>query len=217
MKDKEKIKQYQKEYQEKNKEKIKELRKKRYNENKEVEKEKSRKYYHDNKERLIPKNKTKKKLNKEKIKIQRKNYEELNKEKRSQEKREYHRTHKNERNENHKKRLKSDSFYRLKCKYKQSLHHILKSKGLSKNNSTIEILGCSYEDFKEYLESKFKPWMNWDNKGLYNGTEGYGWDIDHIKPLSSAKTEEELLKLCHFSNLQPLCSYINRRIKKDNF
>lgn len=216
MKDKERIKQYQKEYQEKNKEKIKELRKKRYDENKELIKEKSREYYHKNKERLIPKNKEYKNLNKEKIKIQRKNYEELNKEKRSQEKREYHRTHKNERNENHKKRLKTDSFYRLKCKYKQNLYHILKSKGLHKNNNTIEILGCSYEQFKLHLESKFEPWMNWQNKGLYNGKLNYGWDIDHIIPISSAKTEEELLKLCHFSNLQPLCSYINRRVKRDN-
>ena len=40
--------------------------------------------------------------------------------------------------------------------------------------------------------------MSWDNYGLY------GWHIDHKVPLSLAKTEEELLKLCHFSNLQPL-------------
>jgi hypothetical protein len=55
--------------------------------------------------------------------------------------------------------------------------------------------------------------MIWDNYGLYNGTE-YGWDIDHIIPSSSAITEEELLKLNHFSNLQPLCSYFNRDIKR---
>ena len=59
--------------------------------------------------------------------------------------------------------------------------------------------------------------MNWDNYGLYNGTENYGWDIDHIKPSSLAINEEELLKLNHFSNLQPLCSYINRDVKIDNY
>jgi len=59
--------------------------------------------------------------------------------------------------------------------------------------------------------------MNWDNRGLYNGKENYGWDIDHIIPLSSAKTIEDLIKLNHYTNLQPLCSFKNRCIKRDNF
>jgi hypothetical protein len=58
--------------------------------------------------------------------------------------------------------------------------------------------------------------MTWDNKGLYNGELNYGWDIDHIIPTSIANTEEELIKLCHYTNLQPLCSKINRDIKKNN-
>jgi len=57
--------------------------------------------------------------------------------------------------------------------------------------------------------------MNWDNRGLYNGEFNYGWDIDHIVPLSTATTEEELIKLCHYTNTQPLCSKINRDIKKN--
>jgi hypothetical protein len=40
--------------------------------------------------------------------------------------------------------------------------------------------------------------MNWNNYGYY------GWHIDHIKPLSSAKNEFELIKLFHYTNLQPL-------------
>ncbi len=87
--------------------------------------------------------------------------------------------------------------------------------GYSKNSKTFNILGCSFEDFKFYLESKFEPWMSWENYGLYNGESNYGWDIDHIIPSSSAKTEEELLVLNRFNNLQPLCSYQNRVIKRD--
>jgi len=58
--------------------------------------------------------------------------------------------------------------------------------------------------------------MNWDNRGLYNGEPNYGWDIDHIIPSSTAKTEDELIRLNHYTNLQPLCSYFNRVVKRDN-
>jgi hypothetical protein len=88
---------------------------------------------------------------------------------------------------------------------------------ISKKSKSIEILGCSFEEFKLYLESKFEPWMTWENKGLYNGELNYGWDIDHIIPISSATTEEEIIKLNHYTNLQPLCSKVNRDIKKDNY
>lgn len=66
-------------------------------------------------------------------------------------------------------------------------------------------------------DSKFEPWMTWGNRGLYNGELNYGWDIDHIIPVSSAETEEGVIKLNHYTNLQPLCSKVNRDIKKDNF
>ena len=88
-----------------------------------------------------------------------------------------------------------------------------KNKGLRKNKRTENILGCSFEFMKEYIENKFENWMTWENQGRYNGEFNYGWDIDHIIPLSSAKTEEELIQLCHYLNLQPLCSKVNRDIK----
>jgi hypothetical protein len=97
------------------------------------------------------------------------------------------------------------------------LNSNIKKQGYTKKGRSHEILGCSYEEFKEHLESKFEPWMSWDNRGLYNGKTNYGWDVDHIIPLSSAITEEDVVKLNHFTNLQPLCSYINRVIKRDNY
>ena len=57
--------------------------------------------------------------------------------------------------------------------------------------------------------------MTWYNYGKYNGELNYGWDIDHIIPISSARSEENIIKLNHYTNLQPLCSKINRDIKKD--
>lgn len=55
--------------------------------------------------------------------------------------------------------------------------------------------------------------MNWENRGLYNGELNYGWDLDHIIPLSNVSCEEDIIRLNHYTNLQPLCSYTNRHIK----
>lgn len=58
--------------------------------------------------------------------------------------------------------------------------------------------------------------MDWNNYGKYNGELNYGWDIDHIIPMSTAKTENDVIRLNHLTNLQPLCGKINRDIKIDN-
>jgi len=57
--------------------------------------------------------------------------------------------------------------------------------------------------------------MTWDNYGLYNGEFDYGWDIDHVIPLSSVDTIEDIIRLNNYVNLQPLCSKVNREIKRN--
>ena len=86
--------------------------------------------------------------------------------------------------------------YRLK-----TILGVMIRKGLNgerKYLKTQEIVGCSWEELKHHLESQFQLNMTWDNHGQY------GWHIDHIIPLASAKTEEEIYKLNHYTNLQPL-------------
>jgi hypothetical protein len=97
----------------------------------------------------------------------------------------------------------------------RNIRRSFKKKGMVKSKTVCEILGCSYQDFKLYIESKFESWMNWDNYGLYNGEFNYGWDLDHIVPKSIAKTEEDILKLNHYTNFNPLCSKTNRDIKRN--
>lgn len=86
-----------------------------------------------------------------------------------------------------------------------------------KERDLEKILGCTYDEFISHLENLMEDWMTWDNYGKYNGELNFGWDIDHIIPLSSSKTEDEVIKLNHYTNLQPLCSYINRVIKRANY
>ena len=92
----------------------------------------------------------------------------------------------------------------------------MKRKGYTKRSNTYKILGINYNEFLSYIESKFEPWMNWNNYGIYTGELNTGWDIDHIIPVSIAKSEEDIVKLNHYLNFQPLCSKINRDIKKNN-
>jgi len=75
-----------------------------------------------------------------------------------------------------------------------------------KNSKTYDILGCTPQELKEHLEKQFVEGMTWENRGE--------WHIDHIIPLSSAKNEDEVYRLCHFTNLQPLWALDN--LKKSN-
>lgn len=79
-------------------------------------------------------------------------------------------------------------------------------KGNAKSSNTSKLLGCSFYDFKIYLESKFEPGMSWDNYGSY-------WEIDHIMPCAIFNlTLPGHQKRCfHFSNHQPLTVSENRR------
>jgi hypothetical protein len=108
-----------------------------------------------------------------------------------------------------------DEIFKLKGNIRSLISNSFKKYKFRKSSKTAEILGCSFEEFKNHLESKFESWMSWDNHGKYNGTESFGWDIDHIIPLSSVITESDVIKLNHYTNLQPLCSKINRDVKRN--
>jgi hypothetical protein len=119
----------------------------------------------------------------------------------------------------HKKRLKEDLVYKLSKYTGTFIRGSLKRCNYTKKSRTYEILGCSYEEFKLYLESKFEYWMTWENQEKYNGELNFGWDIDHIEPLfpeGIERTEEDIIRLNHYTNLRPLCSKVNRDIKKNN-
>jgi len=117
-----------------------------------------------------------------------------------------------------KNRKDGEPMYKLKANTRTMISNLLKNRGFTKNDNTNNIVGCSFEKFRYHIESQWKPWMNWDNYGNPKDgilEENKTWDLDHIIPMSSAKTENDVINLNHYSNLQPLCSYTNRYIKKD--
>ena len=78
-----------------------------------------------------------------------------------------------------------------------------------KAGSAVRDLGCTIAEFKAYLEERFEPGMTWDNQGIGDGK----WNIDHIVPLVSVDLtdREQLLRVCHYTNLRPLWFVDNMR------
>ena len=164
-----------------------------------------RKAYHKayreaNKEKRTEYSKSWYQANKEKILEQKKAYREANKEKIAKQKKSYE-----------KQKRKSNSFFRLTLVCKQSCRRAFYSIGQKKNNSSLKLLGLkTWQQLAKHLSKQFYNHpktgeeMTFDNHGVY------GWHIDHIIPLSTAETEEDIIKLCHYTNLQPLWAEENK-------
>jgi hypothetical protein len=149
-------------------------------------------------------------LNREENLIKKKLYAEKNKEKKSEYDKQYRLRNKLKKNEyirNYRKnRRLIDPTFRIIESMRSRIKNFFKSNNIRNYNKTFNIVGCTPQKLKEYLEKKFTDEMSWDNYGQ--------WHIDHKIPLSSAKTEEEIYKLCYYTNLQPLWAKDN--IKKSN-
>jgi hypothetical protein len=155
-------------------------------------KENKKRYYTKNMEDIKSKTKEYYAKNIDKIKENKKNYAQKNKD---------------SRNKYLKMLYETDTMYKLSVNMRSSILKAFKRNGYKKNSKTFLILGCSFEDLKIHIENQFKEGMSWLNHGE--------WHIDHKIPLSWAKDEEELIKMCHYTNLQPLWAFEN--LSKKNY
>lgn len=98
-----------------------------------------------------------------------------------------------------------DNSYFIPDKLRERVRVALKSQGVKKNNKTIELVGCSIEYLRKYLEVQFDDKMTWQNYGK--------WHIDHIIPCASFDLSdiEQQKKCFHYTNLQPLWAIDNIR------
>jgi hypothetical protein len=119
---------------------------------------------------------------------------------------EYRKKYKLRKHQQRKERRNNDPIFNLINRVRCRLWKYLNILSITKRNRTFDIVGCQPEFLKEHLEKQFKEGMTWENRGE--------WHIDHIIPLSTAKNEEELYKLCHYTNLQPL--WAEENLKKSN-
>lgn len=154
----------------------------------------SRKYYQNNKEKIAKKNQAYRENNKEKMADLFKKWATKNKAHIARKRRE---------------RISSDPLFKAVATLRRRLNKAIKSNQWSHSGSFQSYIGCSQEQFFAHIQSKFKPGMTWENHGIN------GWHLDHIIPLSSAKSLDELYALSHFSNIQPLWAIDNIK-KSDN-
>lgn len=174
-----------KQYRENNKERRAKTLKDYYDKNKEVIAVKGKIRYYDDVE----------KTRDLKLKSYHKN---KNKESNIQRVKKYRKENRSKLNEWERNKKQTDPIYKLSSNVRDRINKFLNKNNITKKNKTFELVGCTPQQLKEHLEKQFREGMTWENHGKY------GWHIDHIIPLSSATTEEELYKLCHFTNLQPL-------------
>jgi hypothetical protein len=113
----------------------------------------------------------------------------------------YKKDSKETRNARETERRKIDHALRIGIYLRNRLYAALK--GNIRNGSAVRDLGCSLEELKTYLGAKFVSGMTWENHGK--------WHIDHIVPLDAfdLTARDELLKACHYTNLQPLWALDN--------
>lgn len=168
------------------------IRKKYYQENIVAIKEKKKEHYQKNKDYYFTKNKE---------------YRDAHRQELNEYAKKYRKEHQKEITLKKKEKRHNNEKYYFEIYLRNKINNYLYRYGkIRKNNNVQEILGCSFEDFKNYIESKFKENMSWENRGE--------WHLDHIIPLSTAKSYEDLIKLNHYSNFQPLWAYEN--LKKGN-
>lgn len=105
------------------------------------------------------------------------------------------------------KRRAEDPLFKMRGNIRNLIKNSFLRKFTKKSKKTIEILGCDYDFFNEYITSLFDDQMTIDNYGIY-------WEIDHIEPISNSITIEDIIRLNHYSNLRPLKKEDNR--SKDN-
>ena len=190
----------------KNKEKIAETSKKYYIKNKEKINERCKIWRENNKEKTRQISRKYRLNNKEKTRASWRNWFENNKDYH----REYYLKNKEAHHRRWRDRYRNDPNFKLRQSLARRVRFELRKHILKKTQSSLLYVGCSTEQLKNYLESKFEDGMTWDNWSVD------GWHIDHVIPCSSFDlTKEKNQKKCfHYTNLQPLWAKDN--LEKSN-
>lgn len=98
-----------------------------------------------------------------------------------------------------KEKRDTDIQFRLRFRLRGRIWMSLQ-RGVAKAGRTVDLVGCSMECFKKYLEARWLPGMSWDNYGRG------GWHIDHVKPCAEFDLTKpaEQMRCFHHTNCCPM-------------
>ena len=99
----------------------------------------------------------------------------------------------------------TDQIYKLKCQTRKIVYQSFARKGGIKPERSEQVIGLPIDDFVSYLKGTYKEVYGKE----WNGVEKV--HIDHIIPLATATTEEDVLRLCHYTNLRLITEEDNLR------
>ena len=185
-----------------------------YKKNKKKYLKKSRETYKKNRKKYLARRKEIRVIDPERYKAYSKNWNKKNPEKRALWSKRYRKNNKLKYAERQRKwakknrvkingymkKIRSTPQGKIASSLRARVQVALKNKKLKKSNITFQLVGCSINFLKKYLEKRFKEGMSWRNYGFY------GWHIDHIKPVSKFNLldPKQQKKCFNYKNLQPL-------------
>lgn len=190
------------EYRRKNKDRIRTLQRENHLKNRETRLARQREYYRENKQAHADSARRWVEANSEKLRSYQATYRKRNHVRLKEYQQRYYQTHRERRIRQQMEQDKANPNRRIASTLRKQLNRWVKKS--SGRHSTNELLGCSFAEFRAWIESKFKRGMNWDNYGRL-------WHLDHIMPCCAFDlTRPEQVKICfHFTNLQPLSAREN--------
>lgn len=97
---------------------------------------------------------------------------------------------------NHRAKRNTDPLLSMQARLSRLHRHAIARVCAIKTSPTFEHLGYTVFQFVKHIESQFTVGMNWENMKL--------WQIDHIIPISEARTINDVISLNQLHNLRPM-------------
>lgn len=104
----------------------------------------------------------------------------------------------------------SDPVYKFRTSFIHLMSLYRKKKGYTGTKGTWEMVGCNFDNFLAHIQGQFLDGMTLENYGHGEGK----WNIGHIIPICTAKTDEDFEKLNHYTNLRPMWAIENYKKSK---